>query len=313
MRRLLLAFGFLSAVAIAALGQSARHPFAFDDAANLRSAQAVAVSPDGKNILYQVRFGSAKGPDKTEWHLIAPSGGESRHLDIPENFKPTGFTRDGGALYGVYQVNKVGQLATLTLAPANTPAAAAATPLPLTALPRGVHSALISPDGSQYAVLGDPRLPDPLQEVHTVIEAQPTSLYVVGANGSGGSWWCPAIHDISDIAWSNDGSSIAVLSLTPKIGYHSARSFIDVCGASGPRHVATLENIASGIGWTGDGKELSFSEHNFIRADCGSRMDRCSRRRNPGRSHSQVGRERTAIESGRERECLGDRRSRRPI
>ena len=64
------------------------------------------------------------------------------------------------------------QLATLALPPANTPAAAAATPVPLTALPRGVHSANISPDGTHYAVLADPRLPDPLTDVHTVVEAE---------------------------------------------------------------------------------------------------------------------------------------------
>jgi dipeptidyl aminopeptidase/acylaminoacyl peptidase len=258
MRHLVLGIGFLTAVAIVSWGQSSRHPFTFDDAANLHSAQSVAVSPDGKSVLYQVRFGSAKGPDKTEWRVIGTSGGESRHLDIPETFKPTGFTRDSAALYGVYRVNKIGQLATMVLAPPNTPAAAAATPVPLTALPRGVHSALISPDGSHYAILGDPRLPDPLEEVHTVIEAEPTSLYVVGADGSGGAWWCATLHDISDIAWSKEGSSVAVLSLTPKIGYHSARSFIDACAATGPRHVATLENIASGIGWINDGKELAF-------------------------------------------------------
>ena len=258
MRHRVLTIGLWTAVAIACSGQSTRHPFTFDDAANLRSAQSVAVSPDGKSILYQVRYGSAKGPDKTEWHLIGASGGESRHLDIPENFRPRGFTRDGAALYGVYQVNKMGQLATLALAPANTPAAAAATPVPLTALPRGVHSAVISPDGSHFAILGDPRLPDPLQEVHTVIEAEPTGLYVVGADGSGGAWWCPALHDISDIAWSNDGTSIGVLSLTPKIGFHSMRSFIDICGATGPRHVTTLDNVASGLGWIDGGKELVF-------------------------------------------------------
>ena len=64
----------------------------------------------------------------------------------------------------------------LPLAPANTPAAAAATPVPLTALPRGIHSAVISPDGSHYAILADPRLPDPLADVHTVIEADPPAF-----------------------------------------------------------------------------------------------------------------------------------------
>ena len=134
-----------------------------------------------------MRFGGAKGPDNTEWHSIAAAGGESRHLTIPEKFEPLGFTRDGSALYGTFEMNKMAQLATLALAPAGTPTSAAATPLPLTALPRGVNSAVISPggsqydsavispDGSHYAILADPRLPDPLSDVHTVIEAEPTS------------------------------------------------------------------------------------------------------------------------------------------
>ena len=229
-----------------------------DDAAGLRSAHAVAVSPDGKNVLYRVTFGGSKGPDKTEWHLIPTAGGESRTLDLPDSFKPAGFTRDGGALYGQQEVNKMSQLATLPLAPANTPAAAAATPTSLTALPRGIHSAVISADGSHYAVLADPRLPDPLAEVHTVVEAEPTSVYVIGADGAGGSWWCPGLRDISTIAWSQDGSSLAVLSQTPNLGFHYARSFIDVCSATGSSHVTTIENATGGIGWINGGKDLIF-------------------------------------------------------
>ena len=203
-----------------AIAQNAHHPITFDDAATLRHADAIAVSPDGKTLLYRVTFGGPKGPDNTEWDLMPVSGGESRHLAIPEKFNPAGFTRDGAALYGTYEVNKLGQLATLPLASPNTPAAAAATPVPLTALPKGIHSALISPDGSHYALLADPRLPDPLEDVHTVIEAEPTSLYVINADGSGGAWWCPTLRDVAEegIAWSHDGASLAVLSQTPKIG-----------------------------------------------------------------------------------------------
>src|SRR5580658_644659 len=115
MRKVLFLFILLLAASNLAITQNARHPYTFEDAATLHSAAAVAVSPDGKSILYRVRFGGAKGPDKTEWHLIAPTGGESRHLTIPEAFKPAGFTRDGSALYGVYEVNKMGQVATLAL------------------------------------------------------------------------------------------------------------------------------------------------------------------------------------------------------
>jgi dipeptidyl aminopeptidase/acylaminoacyl peptidase len=243
---------------VAAAGQNTKHPFTIDDAATLRSAHAVAVSPDAKSVLYRVTFGSNKGPDKTEWHIIPSAGGDSRRLDIPDSFKPTGFTRDGAGLYGLYEINKMGQLATLALPPAYTPAAAAATPVPLTALPRGIHFAAISPDGSHYAVLADPRLPDPLDEVHAVIEPAPTSLYVLASDGKDGEWWCPGLKEVSEIAWSADGSSIAVLSQTPKIGYHYLRSFIDVCSASGARHVATIDNATTGIGWIHGGKDLAF-------------------------------------------------------
>jgi dipeptidyl aminopeptidase/acylaminoacyl peptidase len=257
MHKLTLSF-FLCLAVAAADSQTSRHAFSFDDAASLRSALPVAVSPDGKNVLYQVRFGGHKGPTNTEWNLIAVTGGESRHLNLPEKFKPAGFTREGTALYGLAEVNKMPQLATLPLAAPNTAAAAAATPVPLTGLPRGVHSALISPDGSRYALLADPRLPDPLAEVHTVIEAEPTSLYVIGADGTNGNWWCPALHEINAIAWSHDGSAIAILSITPSIGYHSIRSFIDICSAGGARHIATIDNAASGIGWINRDQDLVF-------------------------------------------------------
>src|SRR5512140_197109 len=64
-----LAFASIFLLGIAALGQSSRHAFTFDDAASLHSAAAVAVSPDGKTVLYQVRFGGHKGPTNTEWKL----------------------------------------------------------------------------------------------------------------------------------------------------------------------------------------------------------------------------------------------------
>ena len=258
MRNLRFAVTVLFAVSISASSQTAKHAFTFDDASTLRSASAVAVSPDGKSILYRVRFGGNKGPDNTEWQLIATAGGEPRHLNLPEKFRPSGFTRDGAALYGLYEMNRTAQLATLPLAPPNTPAAAAATPVPLTALPRGIHSALISPDGSHYAILADPRLPDPLAEVHTVVEDAPNSLYVVGSDGSGGAWWCPALRDMAEVAWSHDGAAIAVRSETPKIGFHYVRSFIDVCSSTSMRHVATIENSSNGIGWINGDKDLVF-------------------------------------------------------
>ena len=90
MGNLMFAFFLLFVISIPAATQSTRHPFTFDDAATLRSAAAVAVSPDGKNVLYRVRFGGTKGPDNTEWQLIAVAGGESRHLNFPEKFHACG-------------------------------------------------------------------------------------------------------------------------------------------------------------------------------------------------------------------------------
>ena len=260
MRNPILTSVLLLLVSTLASAQNKPHPVTFDDVATLRSADVVAISPDGKTLLYRVRFGGSKGPENTEWRLMPVAGGESRQLTIPEKFDPVGFTRDGTALYGTYEVDKHAQLATFHLASPNTPAAAAATPVPLTALPRGIHSALISPDGSRYALLADPRLPDPLEDVHTVIEAEPTGLYVINADGSGGAWWCPTLRDVAaeGIAWSRDGASLAVLSETPKIGFHYIHSSIDVCSASGPRHVATVDNAGSNIAFINGGKDLAF-------------------------------------------------------
>src|ERR1700739_4319764 len=160
-----LTLSFILLLAVIVHSQTSRHAFSFDDPASLRSPSRVAVSPDGKSILYQVRFGGHKGPSNTEWNLIAATGGESRHLNLPEKFKPAGFTREGTALYGLPEEKKMQHRAPRPRPPPNPAAAAAATPVPLTGLPRGIHSALISPDGSRYALLADPTLPDPLAEV----------------------------------------------------------------------------------------------------------------------------------------------------
>ena len=79
----LVAFVVITATSIVS-AQSSRHAFTFDDAATLRSASAVSVSPDGKSALYAVRFGGSKGPTNTEWNLIPIAGGESRHLNLPD-------------------------------------------------------------------------------------------------------------------------------------------------------------------------------------------------------------------------------------
>ena len=254
--------GFLCLMALAfhawTFAQTQRHPFTADDAASLRNAEAVAVSPDGTTVLYKVVHGAPKGPDQTEWKLVASSGGEPQSLSLPDKFEAAGFTGDGKELYGKYEVDKKGQLAVFPLASLGTPAAAAASATSLTALPRGIHSVAISPDGKRYAIIGDPRLPDPLSEVHTIIEVEPASLYVINADGSGGAWWCPTLRDVQSIAWAPDASTLAVQSMTPKIGFHDVRSSIDTCGAAGPHHVASIDNVASGIGWINGGKDLVF-------------------------------------------------------
>ena len=179
----------------------------------MHRAHAFAVSPDGKTILYQVSFDGASGPvNKHDWHLIDVSGENARKLDLPEHFEPSGFTKDGNALYGI---EPVGQLPQLTIVPL-----AEGSPTQILALPLGIHSVTISPDGARFAVLADPRKKDPLAQVHTVVENDETSLYVVGANGAGGGWWCPTLKDVTDIAWSQDSSQIAVVTQWQKLGHH---------------------------------------------------------------------------------------------
>jgi dipeptidyl aminopeptidase/acylaminoacyl peptidase len=229
-----------------------KHAFGIDDYSALHSARAVAVSPDGITILYQVSFDGTSGPaNKREWRLMEASGENSRKLELPENFEPSGFTKEGSALYGVYPVAKLGQLAIVPLAEGKA--------TQILALPSGIHSATISPDGTRFAVLADPRKKDPLAEVHTVVQNDETGLYVVGVNGTEGGWWCTALKDITDIAWSPDGSQIAVVTQWPKMGHHELHSFVDVCGAAGAHRLAEIPNGTSGIAWERGGKELVFA------------------------------------------------------
>ncbi len=252
-RWLLVGLASLTAATTGPVLAADKHPFNIDDYSALHSARPVGVSPDGKTILYQVSFDATSGPaNKREWHLMDASGENPRKLELPENFAPTGFTKDGSALYGVYPVAKMGpQLAIVPLS--------AGKPMEILALPNAIHSAILAPDGSRFAVLGDPRKKDPLGEVHTVVENDETSLYVVGASGGEGSWWCPTLKDITDIAWSSDGSQIAVVTQWPKMGHHELHSFVDVCTATGARRLAEIPNGTSGIAWAPDGKELVFA------------------------------------------------------
>ncbi len=113
--------GSVLLAAMAAIAGAARaadkHPFNFDDYTALHRAVPVAVSPDGKTILYAVSFEGTKGPEKHEWRLIGIAGDGERKLDLPEKFQPAGFTKDGAALYGIFEVDGKGQLAIVPLAP----------------------------------------------------------------------------------------------------------------------------------------------------------------------------------------------------
>ncbi len=233
-----------------------KHLFQFDDYTALHRAAPVAVSQDGKSILYEISYEGDKGPEKHEWHVLDITTGGDRKLELPEKFQPSGFTKDGAALYGIFELDGQGQLAIVPLG--------ADKPAEIVALPTGIREAVPSPDGARYAVLADPRPKDPLAGIHTVAQDGETSLYVIGrGQGNSGSeeggWWCPALHDIGQIAWSADSAQVAVLSQTPKIGYHDVHSYIDICSASGARRVADIPNSASGLAWANGGRDLAFA------------------------------------------------------
>jgi dipeptidyl aminopeptidase/acylaminoacyl peptidase len=227
-----------------------KHPFGLDDYSAFRGARATAVSPDGKQVLYEVFWDGTSGPvNKQEWHLVDVSGANDRKLDVPEHFNPIGFTKEGKSLYGILPVSDLPQLAIVPLVKGQ--------PTQIVALPSGVRGAKISPDGTRFAVLADPREKDPLSKVHTVVENDPTSLYVVSASGAGGAWWCPQLTDVIEGAWSLDGIQVAVLTQWQKIGHHDTHSFVSVCSASGARQVAEIPNAVTGIAWMKGGKDLA--------------------------------------------------------
>ena len=248
-----LAAGFLALLLTVAGHAADKHPFGPDDSSALRRARAVAVSPDAKAILYVVSYDGAAGPEKQEWWMIDVSGDNPRKLTLPEKFRPQGFTREG-ALFGAYEIDKKGQIAIVPLGGGQMTRTIG--------LPNGIRSAVISPDGTRFALLADPRPKDAPEGVHTVVQGDQTSLYVASVNGADGGWWCPDLKDIADIAWSADGTQIAVVTQPPKIGHHDLTSSIYVCNASGARHVAEFPNATNGIAWTSDGQELVFAGTN---------------------------------------------------
>ena len=260
-----LAFGFgcafLSAATLGQTSSAAKHPFTARDWASLHSAGVTAVSPDG-TILYVVTFGGERGPTHQEWWTITHDGSHATKLDLPEGFSPMGFTRDGHGLYGAWKVNGERQLAMFAIHDGK----AATVPATVVLLPRGIDAALPNPQGTAFAIVADPRTPDPLDDVRHVQGPDESSIYVVKSDGTGGQWWCPSLKDVSGgvtgggsgaIAWSADGQSLAVLSVLPVIGHHDVSSSIDVCSASGARHVTDIPNSATGIAWADGGSNIA--------------------------------------------------------
>ncbi len=244
---------FLVTVAPCALGQ-AKHAFTPLDWAAMPSANPVAVSANGQKILYTVSHGAATGRDQVEWRLTNPQGHDTKKLALPPGFSPNGFTNDGGSLYGTYAVNGVPQLATFSL----TGLQPWSVPTSVVFVPGGVRAASLSPKGDRFAILANPRGAEEPVTVHHVIQPEESSLYVVNVDGSQGQWWGPSLRQVGGSAWSPDGKEIAVLSSTPKIGFHFVKCAIDVCSSSGTRHVADIDGVASSLEWSVDGRSLLF-------------------------------------------------------
>ncbi len=227
-----------------------KRPFASSDFTSLRSATPVAISPDGKTILFDVHFFDEKGPAKDEWRTVSAAGGDALKLDLPEKFKPTGYTRDG-ALFGEYRLDDQTQLAIVPIAGGKQPTV-------IFILPRGSHEAAISPDGAKIAVLADARAKDK-HDQHNVVENDQASLYVFDLHSQGGAWWCQELRSISDFAWSKDSSRLAVVTQLPKLGNHDAHSMLNVCGADGSHQLADVPTITAGVAWSADERELVFA------------------------------------------------------
>ena len=236
-----------------------KRPFASSDYNSLRSATPVAISPDGKAILYEVQFFDEKGPAKNEWHTVPVAGGAALKLDLPAQFTPSGFTKDG-ALFGDYRIDNQTQLAIVPMMSGK--------PTIILTLPRGGRVAAISqnggtqlaisPDGGKIAVLGDTREKDK-HDQHKVVENDEASLYVFDLHSNGGGWWCSDLRTISYFAWSKDSKRLAVTTRLPKFGNHDAHSMLYICGEDGSRQLADVPTLTAGVAWSADEKELVFA------------------------------------------------------
>jgi dipeptidyl aminopeptidase/acylaminoacyl peptidase len=241
----LIAFG----LSTAPLAAADKRPFASSDFTSLRSATPVAISPDGKVILFDVRSFDEKGPAKDEWHTVPPAGGGDLKLDLPEKFTPSGFTKDA-ALFGEYRIDDQTQLAIVPITSGR--------PTVIFTLPRGSRAPAISPDGAKIAVLSDSRAKDK-HDQHNVVENDEASLYVFDLHSQSGAWWCQELRTISDFAWSKDSNRLAVVTQLPKLGNHDAHSMLHVCSADGSHQLADVPTFTAGVAWSANEKELVFA------------------------------------------------------
>jgi dipeptidyl aminopeptidase/acylaminoacyl peptidase len=236
----------------------ALHPYGVDDWSATRFASGVAVAPDGATILYEHTQAQRKGTDKHTWWLVRTNGTATRALKIPKDFTPLGFTTTASQLYGIASVKDVKQLALFTIGARRAKV--------LTTFGRGINGASLSPDGTRIGVIADARPADPLAQVHVVEENALAELFVVPAAGGVAKRWCPAANAVGGFAWSPDGTRIAALSQTPRIGSHTEASAIDVCSAGSAHRVAQIANATinqipfpgAAIAWTGGGTTLAF-------------------------------------------------------
>lgn len=234
--------------------QQAKHPFTAHDWTMLRSARVAAMAPDG-TILYRVTVGGDKGPTQTEWWTIGADGSHAAKLTLDHDFTPMGFTADG-RLYGGWKIKDQQQLAVFPMSNHK----AAPVPSTVVALPRGIETAEISPDGKRFAIVADPRDPELLDEVRHVQEPEESSLYIVNLDGTAGGWWCSDRKSVDGggIAWNADSSAVAMLSPLPHIGHHEVAVSIDICDAKGAHHVTGIASAVSGMAWTDGGTQLAF-------------------------------------------------------